>query len=146
MRSGHRLLTLALFMLCGMGEAQVPSTAEQTVIDLSKRKFVWLTTNHYDSLNSVLDDRLEYIHSNGWVQTKGDVINDSKSGRLNYKKITIKESQARIYGPSAILTGLGTFEGVANGQPFVMDLRYTEVYIKSGNYWKLASRHANRMP
>jgi len=115
-------------------------------LDLSKKKFDWLINKQYDSLGVVLDDKVQYIHSNGWVQNKQEVINDMKTGRLNYQKITVKESGVRIYDKAAIVNGLGTFEGVGNGNAFAMDLRYTEVYTWAGNRWKLASRHANKMP
>lgn len=126
--------------------AQIPSIEEQFILDLSKKKFDWLIGSNYDSLSILLDDRIQYIHSNGWIQNKGEILNDLKTGKLVYKKVTIKESTARLYATTALAIGLGTFEGVIDGKPFLMDLRYTEVYIKSKNRWKLVSRHSNKMP
>ena len=127
---------------------------EQRVLDLSRKKFDWLIQRNYDSLNNFLDDNILYIHSNGWVQAKMEIIEDLKSGKLNYQKVIIKESKVRLYPSSgtsstaAVVTGLGTFEGITEGKPFAMDLRYTEVYVLSGMpiRWRLVSRHANRMP
>lgn len=133
-------------MLTSVGFAQSPSRQEQFILDLSKKKFDWLIQKQYDSLENVLDDRTQYIHSSGWVQNKKEVIEHTKSGRLNYQKVTVKESAVRLYNTTAIVTGLGTFEGITDGKPFTLELRYTEVYLKTGNRWKLASRHANRMP
>ncbi len=126
--------------------AQVPTHDEQFILDLSKKKFDWLIGKDYDSLSILLDDRIQYIHSNGWIQSKGEILDDLRTGKLFYKKITIKESSTRLYSNTALANGLGTFEGVTDGKAFLMDLRYTEVYIKSNNHWKLVSRHANRMP
>jgi hypothetical protein len=139
---------LTLFMVVGSvySFGQTAGKAEQGVLDLSKRKFDWLISNQYDSLIALLDDKAQYIHSNGWIQTKNEVIEDSKSGKLKYQSVSIKDAQARIYGTSAVVTGLGTFAGIKEGNSFSMDLRYTEVYVRSGNRWKLVSRHANRMP
>ena len=120
--------------------------AEKLIIDLSKRKFDWLITNQYDSLEKYLDERIQYVHSNGWVQNKMEVLNDMRSGKLIYKKVIVKEATVRVYEQAAIINGLGTFEGVMSGTPFSIDLRYTEVFVKSANRWALASRHANRMP
>lgn len=124
---------------------QAPGNSEQSLLELSRRKFDWLIANQYDSLNALLDDRLQYIHSNGWVQNKKEVEADSRSGKLKYQSVSIKESQARLYGVSAVVTGLGTFAGIKEGTSFSIDLRYTEVYVWNGR-WKLVSRHANRMP
>jgi hypothetical protein len=137
-------LVIAVSSLCVYGQS--PGKSEQAVLDLSKRKFDWLINNQYDSLIALFDDKAQYIHSNGWVQNKKDVIDDARTGKLKYQSVDIKDTQARIYGNSAVVTGLGTFAGVKEGNSFSMDLRYTEVYVRSGNRWKLVSRHANRMP
>lgn len=141
-----RVLLIILSMLTCSGFAQTLSRQEQFILDLSKKKFDWLIQKQYDSLENVLDDKIQYIHSSGWVQYKKEVIEDTKSGKLNYQKAMVKESAVRLYCTTAIVTGLGTFEGITEGKPFTLELRYTEVYIKAGKRWMLASRHANRMP
>lgn len=128
------------------GTAFSQAKDEQQVLDLSRRKFDWLIQGNVDSLENLLDERLEYVHSNGWVQTRAEVLGDMKSGKLVYQQVTIKSAAARQYGQSAVVTGLGQFEGINSGTPFKLDLRYTEVYVRSGNRWKLVSRHSNRMP
>ena len=140
------IFSVVLMTWSALALAQTSSRQEQFILDLSKKKFDWLINKQYDSLSTLLDDKVQYIHSSGWTQNKKEVIDDIKSGKLNYQNVTIKESQARLYTASAIVTGLGTFEGVRDDTPFSLELRYTEVYVKSGNRWKLVSRHANRMP
>lgn len=137
---------LLLCVLAHFTSAQTPTRDEQSILDLSRKKFDWIVGKQYDSLARVLDDRMLFVHSNGWTQNKKELIGDIQSGKLNYQKITIKESSARMYPSTAIVLGLGTFEGINDGKPFTLDLRYTEVYAKIGNQWKLASRHASRMP
>ncbi len=137
---------LGLWILCANAFAQVPSRQEQSVLDLSRRKFDWLIEKNYDSLKTLLDDKTQYIHSTGWIQSKNEVLDDLKSGKLTYKSVIVKEANARGYGTTSIVTGLATIEGVTDSKPFSLDLRYTEVYVKSGNHWKLVSRHANKMP
>jgi hypothetical protein len=125
--------------------AQISQT-EQYILDLSKRKFDWLVNKKMDSLKFILDDHLKYIHSNGWIQTKKEVIDDCASGKLLYQKIEISETSVRLYGTTAIVTGKGNFSGTVNQTTFAMDLAYTEVYIKKDNHWLLVSRHSNKMP
>ncbi len=146
MKKVNIFLLVSGVLLAFLTEAQIPSRLEKQLVDLSNRKFNWLIEKRYDSLESLLDERVMYVHSNGWIQNKKELIDDLKSGKLNYLKVTVKESSARRYGQTAIINGLATFEGATEGKPFAMDLRYTEVYIKNGNQWKLATRHANRMP
>ena len=141
-RNNVLLIVFTLATLSGFAQSQT----EQLVLDLSKRKFDWLINKRYDSLELLLDDQLKYIHSNGWVQSRKEVMDDSKSGKLVYQKIDVTESTVRLYDKTAIVTGKGKFSGIGNNNPFAMELAYTEVYIKNKGRWLLASRHANRMP
>lgn len=126
--------------------ASAQANQEKAVLSLSAKKFDWLIRKQADSLERVLDARVQYVHSNGWIQNKREVLDDLRSGKLVYEKVTIKEASVRLYGKTAIVNGLGTFEGINNGTAFRMDLRYTEVYVQTASGWLLASRHSNRMP
>lgn len=99
----------------------------------------------FDSLESVLDDRLVFIHSNGWPETKKEFIDDIKSGKLRYSAIEVIESSVRVYPTSAIVIGRGKFTVALDGKDLALELKYTEVYIARNGKWLLASRHANRM-
>ncbi len=120
-------------------------TTEQQILKLSSDKFRWLTSAKTDSLQLVLDERVRYIHSNGWIQNREEVLADLKSGKLVYEAIEVKTAEARMYPNTAIVTGTGKFTVLMSGNPLVIDLSYTEVYVKKGKTWWLASRHANRM-
>lgn len=118
---------------------------EQIILDLSKNKFEWMIAMNFDSLEPVLDERMIFIHSNGWPETKKEFIDDIKSGKLRYSKIEVLESSARVYPTTAIVTGRGKFTVTLEGKDLVLELKYTEVYISKNGKWLLASRHANRM-
>ncbi len=139
-------ILLTLFILSWVIPAAAQSDQEKAVLSLSAKKFDWLIHKQVDSLDRVLDARVQYVHSNGWIQNKKEVLEDLRSGKLVYEKVTVKEATVRLYGKTAIVNGLGTFEGINNGTAFRMDLRYTEVYIRNSGGWLLASRHSNRMP
>lgn len=118
---------------------------EQHVLDLSKKKFQWMVAMQFDSLQAVLDDRMMFIHSNGWLETKTEFIHDIRSSKLRYKSIDIIEATARVYPGSAIIIGRGKFVVTLDGKDLQLELKYTEVYIQQNGKWLLASRHANRL-
>lgn len=138
------ILFLLWFSLAGAASAQ--DAEERAVLRLSKVKFDWLVNRNTDSIGYLLDDRVKYVHSNGWTQSKAEVLSDMASGKLLYQRVTIKEAMVRMYGQTAIVDGAGTFEGVNSGTAFKLELRYTEVYMRSAGRWMLVSRHANRLP
>ena len=118
---------------------------DQQIIQLSERKFEWLINKNYDSLNTILDERLNYVHSNGWIQTKKDIIDDLKNGKIEYQQVSTTEATVRFYDNTAILIANGKFTGLINNTPFALNLIFTEIYIKNGNKWLLVSRHANKI-
>jgi hypothetical protein len=120
------------------------SKQEQEVLQLSHAKFKWLVQKKVDSLKFVLDERLTYIHSNGWVQTKKELIDDLLSGKLTYDKIEITKDSIRTYTKSAVVTGRGKFTATMGGVTNTFDLTYSETYVLQKREWKLASRHASR--
>jgi hypothetical protein len=134
-------LAVVILLIANAGNAQNDKQS-QALIDLHKKKFSWLINKTYDSLELLLDEKLLYIHSNGLTETKADLFSNLKNEVISYTRSEVMEAQARIYGNAAVITGKGAFAGKARGTPFELNLLYTEVYVKSGNRWKLVSRHA----
>ncbi|MBI3219777.1 MAG: nuclear transport factor 2 family protein [Bacteroidetes bacterium] len=142
MKSFLVLSIILVYPLCSLSQ----SKSEQEILWLSKRKFDWMIHKKVDSLAMVLDNDLQYVHSNGWKETKKEVIDDLLSGKLNYVAVDIHTAQVRLYDQTAIVNGTGKFQVTMNGNPLTIELGYTEVYVMRQSKWLLASRHANRMP
>ena len=121
------------------------SATEKFVLKLHENKFRWMVNKQFDSLNAVLDDRVQYVHSNGWTEDKKEIIEDMKSGKLTMTSVKVTEANARVYKGFAIVNGKGVFSVIMDGKPLDISLLYTEVYAKRQNGWLLVSRHANRM-
>lgn len=134
------LITLLFFCLTGFAQ----SKQEQEVLQLSKAKFKWIVNKNMDSLQWVLDERLTFTHSNGWVQSKKELMDDLKSNKLTYTAIDVVVASVRLYAKSAVITGKGKFTVTTDGTSTTFDLAYTETYVLQKRDWKLVSRHASR--
>lgn len=146
-KSFAKISAIKFFLIFAISQTTLAQSVKQKeILDLSQRKFVWLINKQLDSLNLVLDDDLMYIHSNGWTESKKDVIDDLKTGKLVYEDVQIENAKVRLYKSTAIVTGTGKFSGGNNGNAFDLRLLYTEVYVLKNKKWLLASRHANRLP
>lgn len=138
-----RILFLGLILICANTFGQKNET---TVSQLHRKKFTWLINKDYDSLNWLMHENVQYIHSNGWVQSKKEVIDDLTSGKLNYTNIEVVESNVTIYQNTAIVSGKGRFRGLMpDKSEFNLSLFYTEVYVKVGKDWKLLNRLATKI-
>lgn len=113
---------------------------------LHHKKFTWLINKNYDSLNWLMHEQVQFVHSNGWIQSGKDVIEDLKTGKLNYTQIDIIDASVRIYQNTAVVSGKGHFRGLMpDKSEFNLTLFYTEVYIKVDGEWKLFNRLATKV-
>ena len=104
-----------------------------------------MTKKQLDSLNNILDPRVVYVHSNGWQQNKKEIIDDLKSGKLIMNNVVVTEARARVYKGAVIINGKGKFDVMVDGKAVVLDLLYTEVYVRKNAGWLLVTRHANKI-
>jgi hypothetical protein len=143
----HAIIFPLLFILL-QGHTQTQSPEADKVNKLHLKKFEWFTKKNYDSVEWILDKTLRYTHSNGWVQTKQEVINDLKAGKPVYNSIQVEQSSVAFYeNGTAIVNGKGTFAGLmADGAAFNLKLAYTEVYIRVKKEWKLVNRLTTKLP
>ncbi|MBK8348000.1 MAG: nuclear transport factor 2 family protein [Saprospiraceae bacterium] len=109
---------------------------------LHLKKFQWFTTQQFDSLATLLHDDVHYIHSNGWKESKSEVVENIKSGKLTYTDVKVHESDVRLVDKTAVVTGKGTFYVSMDGKAYEFNLFYTEVYIIRDTGIQLLSRHA----
>ncbi len=121
---------------------QADELKKQSIHAIHLKKFKWLAEQQYDSLSTLLHDDVHYIHSNGWKESKADVIANLKSGKLTYTEVKVHESDVRLISNTGVVTGKGTFYVSMDGKPYSFDLYYTEVYVNTDTGIKLISRHA----
>ena len=141
----NQFLSAVIMLVCSItGWAQTREESE--VMGLSKKKFRWMVEAKLDSLEGLLDERLSYIHSNGWTQSKKEFLEDFTNGKLTYHSVDVKEISARVYKRSAVVTGIAALETTLSGNRSSTHLKFTEVYVLQKGDWKLVSRHASRMP
>ncbi len=143
-----RLLFLLLLITAVHASAQKAndeSATEKFVLKLHEAKFRWMVNKRLDSLNNILDERVQYVHSNGWIQNKKEVIEDIRLGKLTMTNVKVSEAKARVYKGFVVVNGKGVFSIIMDNKPLDILLLYTEVYAKRQNGWLLVSRHANKL-
>jgi ketosteroid isomerase-like protein len=132
------------FVLISWGTTTSAQTASDTLLALHVQKFDWMVAQDTAALAKLLHDDVVYIHSNGWHEAKTAILMNLVTGKLTYKKVTVEQSQVRLFGQMAIVNGVGIFEVALDGKPLTIKLDYTEVYSFEAG-WKLVSRHACRV-
>jgi len=97
-------------------------------------------------LKSVLHKDLSYGHSNGWIQSKSDILNDFTSGKLTYSKIENNSSAIIIINKEYATVKTNTnAEGVVNGTAFKLTLHIMQFWIKTKKGWQLITRQSTKL-
>lgn len=81
------------------------------------------------------------------VRTTPEMIRDYFVHFLALKPVgTIVERHVRVLGYIAIDSGLYDFAVTREGKPDVVHARYTFVYQRFGNEWKIIEHHSSKLP
>ena len=94
-------------------------------------------------LKSVLHKDVSYGHSNGWIQSKNDILNDFTSGKLVYNKIENNSSAIITVSKKYATVKTNTnAEGTVNGTAFKLTLHIMQFWIRTKKGWQLIARQS----
>lgn len=94
------------------------------------------------SINQQTDKALSYGHSNGWVQTKTDLMKDFEKGVIEYKSISEDSLTIVMNGNMANVRFISDITAVYKGTTSNFKLKVLEVWMKKGKRWILFARQA----
>jgi len=126
------LFTL-LFVQVGIAQQ---SNEAQSLIKLSQDKWQWMSDKDVDKLKDLFDDKSKFVHMSG-TWKKDEELDIIKTGRIWYKKATVKDTAVELFGNTAIVWNRITLDAIVREQVAVTEFTVTEVYQKNGDKWKL---------
>lgn len=138
------ILSIGLLFISLVSIAQVDSVAlKKAMSELDQA----LVNKDEKTLVQLLHPNVSYGHSNGWVQTKTDIINDLKSGKLTYDKIeNIGVSIVAINNNWATVRTNTNATGRSTTVPtFELKLHVLEVWLKTSYGWQLLARQSTKL-
>jgi hypothetical protein len=97
------------------------------------------------TLKQLLHKDATYGHSNGWVETKDDVIKDLATGKLAYKKITSKDVKWEANKDWATMRSTTKLKYVMNGSEVDLKLHVLQVWLKTNKGWQLIARQSTKI-
>ena len=106
--------------------------SEQDILGLENKRYSWLISQNFDSLENSLSDQLVYIHSSGVIDNKTSYLNLLKSGNVLYKRMECFDTNVRIFENIGIITGTAHFDVVVNSSIDNINLKFHSVWIFLG--------------
>ncbi len=130
------------FLLC-----QLAGSAQSDEIKLTstlKEFHQALVNKNTVSINQQTDKALSYGHSNGWVETKKELIEHLESGYMGYNSFREDSIKVEVNGNLAHARFIAEINATMSGKEFTFQLRVLEVWVKKGKRWVLFARQAVR--
>ena len=131
-----KLVYILSFMLISISTVFAQINREKELIQLSNDKWQWMSEKNVEKLEKLFDDKAKFVHMSG-TWKKDEELDIIKTGRIWYKKATIKDSAVEILGKTAIVWNRITLDAIVREQLAVTEFTVTEVYQKQGREWKM---------
>ena len=135
------ILSLLLLFTFVFANAQ---TEEQKLTTTMKEFHGALVNKNTTSINQQTDKALSYGHSNGWVETKADMIKDLETGYIVYHSYKEDSLNITMNGAMANARFVADISATLRGNTTNFHLRVLEVWVKKGKRWLLFARQAIR--
>jgi hypothetical protein len=134
----RKYLLFLLFFTYTALHAQDTAAVKQAVDRLEKA----LVEKDSAVVKSLLHNKALFGHSNGWVQSKDEVIRDMNSGYLRYVTIDRQSISIKVDGKFAVLKEWMEVTGIKDGTNFKIKLFVLQQWIRTKKGWQLWIRQS----
>ena len=133
-------ITILLLIVSSFTFAQ-SSFLKEAVVKLDKA----LVAKDTVVLKQLLHKDLTYGHSNGWIETKADVIKDLQVGKLAYDKIESRDLQWTVTNNIATMRSTTEVGFRLDNKSGELKLHVLQVWLKTNKGWQLLSRQSTKL-
>lgn len=138
------LLGLFLFLVAAM-PLSVRAAGPSPLLEMDAAWNEWRVEGNVDRLANLLADDWLLTHSDGRTQTKSEYLDELGSRSRTNQAIANEDVALRVYGHTAVVTGVSVQSGVSDGKPWSGRFRFTRVWVQFDKQWKMVSSHSSRV-
>lgn len=145
------LLFLLLLAICAAAVAQGPEgkpSESKNVLTLKQLEQDWLDAYREGDaakMDKILADDFIGRWADGSTQTKDEQLKAIRTGAEKHSTNEMLECNVRLYGDTAVVTGLQTEESVLEGRNGSGTISYTDVFVKRDGRWQVVASETKRV-
>jgi ketosteroid isomerase-like protein len=109
---------------------------EEELLKLEKEFAQAVASNNADALDRLLADDWIIVEPDGGLIDKARFLGVIRSGALSHESMESTDLKVRVYGNTAVVTGLTTSKGKFMGQDFISCERATDIFVNQANRWQ----------
>lgn len=118
----------------------------QNEIEQLEARFVEaMKTSHVVELDMLIDDSLIFTNHVGQLYTKQDDLNAHRQGNVEIFEIIICEQHITLFDDVAVVSVRKEISGSFFGETLVGIFRFTRVWKKIGESWKVIAAHSTQI-
>ncbi|MCC6186227.1 MAG: nuclear transport factor 2 family protein [Chitinophagaceae bacterium] len=133
---------LFVFLLCfsSIALAQQKDSLGLTNIVLSLNKA--LIQKDERAIKRMVSKRIKFAHSNGWIETRKEMVDNLYNGTLSYIEIKLREINISINENVGIVQSKGKYTVMMKEHLYDFDLKATQVWQWKRGKWILMARQS----
>jgi ketosteroid isomerase-like protein len=142
------VVVLAMSSLFVMRVGRGAESDDKTSVEVSK----WLAReadayikSDDKALGEMLADDFVLVASVGQAFDKSTILAAVKDGKLKIEALPAEEVKIRVYGTTAIVTGVSKLKGTFDGSDISETHRFTNVLIKHDGHWQCVNSQMTRV-
>jgi len=121
-------------------------TAEEELLKLGKEFAEAIVKNDLEGIERLVADDWIIIGPDGEIVERARFFEVIESGDMTHDTMESEDFRIRVYGDSAVVTGITRTKGKFMGQEFSTQERATDVFINRDGRWQCVLTHLTRFP
>ncbi|MBC7930233.1 MAG: nuclear transport factor 2 family protein [Rubrivivax sp.] len=122
------------------------SRDQQAVIKILRDWLGALARNDLAAVERIIADDYVITAAEGVVLNKERDLAPLRSGDTKFDSASAEDVNVRVFGHTAIVTGIAAFSVRVRGKAFDLRERFTDVYVKRKGRWQPVSSHTTPLP
>jgi ketosteroid isomerase-like protein len=117
--------------------------------EFNRLEDVWNTAHRNgdaDALDALWADDLEVVVPRMAPMSKAEALAFSRTGRMRFDRYDTSSLKVRRYGDTVVVTGRLQRAYTLGGNRRQDDWRFTKVYVRQNDAWRVTSFHASDAP
>jgi ketosteroid isomerase-like protein len=130
-------LALGLLAAVAMTNASSPTPdVAKIVAALDTQYQAAVEKNDVAVMDRILADDFVLVTGSGKIYTKRDLLDEARSGRIQYERQDDSSQTVRVWGDTAVITAKLWAKGTEGGKPFEYTLWFSDTYVRTPIGWQ----------
>ena len=134
-------LVVIILVQSVMAQGDSDAAAQTKIIALEHAWNLAETNKDSKALSAILEDSMVYVDYDGTLRTKAEFLARLKMPTTHPEQEVTESMTTRVFGSTAVATGIYVAKGVENGKPYLRRGRFIDTWaLKNGTWLCVASQ------